>query len=82
LLGAWGGRDSWVLAKKKLIMGGVQALSKHMDVDKLAFTGSTAVGQRVMANAAMSNLKRVTMELGGKSPAIIFDDADVAQVRL
>lgn len=40
-------------------------LSKHMDVDKISFTGSTAIGQRVMANSAMSNMKRVTMELGG-----------------
>jgi aldehyde dehydrogenase (NAD+) len=41
------------------------ALSKHMDVRKIAFTGSTAVGRKVLAAAAESNLKRVTLELGG-----------------
>jgi aldehyde dehydrogenase (NAD+) len=45
-----------------------------MDVDKIAFTGSGPVGRRIMASAANSNLKRVTLELGGKSPNIIFDD--------
>jgi aldehyde dehydrogenase (NAD+) len=53
------------------------AIAEHMDVDKVAFTGSTEVGQQVMKAAAMSNLKRVTLELGGKSPNIIFADADV-----
>ena len=48
-----------------------------MRVRKIAFTGSTAVGRRVMELAARTNLKRVTLELGGKSPAIVFDDADV-----
>jgi len=48
-----------------------------MDVDKVAFTGSTEVGQIVSEMAAKSNLKRVTMELGGKSPNIIFADADL-----
>jgi aldehyde dehydrogenase (NAD+) len=48
-----------------------------MDVDKVAFTGSTEVGQQIMKTAAMTNLKRVTLELGGKSPNIIFADADV-----
>ncbi|GJE90598.1 aldehyde dehydrogenase [Phanerochaete sordida] len=54
-----------------------EALSAHMRVRKIAFTGSTAVGRRIMELAARSNLKRVTLELGGKSPAIVFDDADV-----
>merc|ERR1712096_368948 len=49
-----------------------------MDVDKVAFTGSSAVGQIVSAAAAKSNLKRVTVESGGKSPLIIFPDADMA----
>jgi aldehyde dehydrogenase (NAD+) len=53
------------------------ALARHMDVDKIAFTGSTAVGHQVMKMAAESNLKRVTLELGGKSPIIVLDDADI-----
>ncbi|XP_042484964.1 aldehyde dehydrogenase family 2 member C4-like, partial [Macadamia integrifolia] len=53
------------------------AISSHMDVDKVSFTGSTEVGRLVMQAAAKSNLKSVTLELGGKSPLIIFDDADV-----
>ncbi|KAL9540691.1 hypothetical protein MBANPS3_009539 [Mucor bainieri] len=55
------------------------ALSRHMKVSKIAFTGSTAVGRRIMQAAAESNLKKVTLELGGKSPNIIFDDADLDQ---
>ena len=53
------------------------ALSAHMDVDKIAFTGSTVVGRQIMKAAAGSNLKKVTLELGGKSPNIVFDDADI-----
>ncbi|KAH7674519.1 aldehyde dehydrogenase (NAD+) protein [Dioscorea alata] len=53
------------------------ALANHMDVDKLAFTGSTETGKIVLELAARSNLKPVTLELGGKSPMIILDDADV-----
>lgn len=53
------------------------ALAEHMDVDKVAFTGSTEVGRLVMGAAARSNLKPVTLELGGKSPMIICEDADV-----
>ena len=53
------------------------ALSRHMDVDKVAFTGSTEVGHLIMEAAAKSNLKRVTLELGGKSPNIVFADADM-----
>ncbi|PSS22027.1 hypothetical protein M430DRAFT_136846 [Amorphotheca resinae ATCC 22711] len=53
------------------------ALSAHMDVDKVAFTGSTVVGRQIMKAAASSNLKKVTLELGGKSPNIIFNDADI-----
>jgi acyl-CoA reductase-like NAD-dependent aldehyde dehydrogenase len=52
------------------------ALVRHPGVDKIAFTGSTAVGQQVMRQAA-DTLKRVTLELGGKSPNIIFADADL-----
>lgn len=53
------------------------AIAWHMDVDKVAFTGSTAVGRLIMEAAAKSNLKKVTLELGGKSPNIVFNDADV-----
>ena len=53
------------------------AISHHNDIDKVAFTGSTEVGHLIMEAAAKSNLKRVTLELGGKSPNIIFADADM-----
>ena len=55
------------------------AIAKHMDVDKVAFTGSTEVGHLIMEAAAKSNLKRVTLELGGKSPNIVFADADMEE---
>jgi aldehyde dehydrogenase (NAD+) len=54
-----------------------QAISEHMGIDKVAFTGSTLVGRKIMAASAKSNLKNVTLELGGKSPNIVFDDADL-----
>jgi phenylacetaldehyde dehydrogenase len=53
-----------------------QALVDHPGVDKISFTGSTAVGQRILASAA-GNLKRLSLELGGKSPVFIFPDADL-----
>ncbi|XP_050221983.1 aldehyde dehydrogenase family 2 member B4, mitochondrial-like [Mercurialis annua] len=53
------------------------ALASHMDVDKLAFTGSTQTGKIVLELAAKSNLKPVTLELGGKSPFIVCEDADI-----
>ncbi len=52
------------------------ALASHMDVDKIAFTGSTVTG-RAIVDASTSNLKRVSLELGGKSPAIVMKDADL-----
>ncbi len=52
------------------------ALASHNDVDKVAFTGSTEVGKMIV-NAATGNLKKVTLELGGKSPNVIFKDADL-----
>jgi phenylacetaldehyde dehydrogenase len=52
------------------------ALAAHPDVDKVAFTGSTEVGKLIL-HAAAGNLKKVSLELGGKSPNIILDDADV-----
>jgi len=53
------------------------AIANHPDIDKVAFTGSTEVG-KIIQNAAAGNLKRVTLELGGKSPNIILKDADLA----
>ncbi len=53
------------------------ALSSHLDVDKIAFTGETGTGKIVMTAAANSNLKRVSLELGGKSPNLVFADADL-----
>jgi aldehyde dehydrogenase (NAD+) len=55
-----------------------KSLATHGDVDKVAFTGSTEVGKMIMSYAA-DNLKRVTLELGGKSPNIVFPDADFTQ---
>lgn len=52
------------------------AMSTHPDIDKIAFTGSTVVGKNILQSAA-GNLKKVTLELGGKSPNIIFEDADL-----
>jgi phenylacetaldehyde dehydrogenase len=51
------------------------ALAAHPDVDKVAFTGSTEVGKLIVAAAGATNLKKLTLELGGKSPNIVFDDA-------
>ncbi|KAK4686290.1 aldehyde dehydrogenase (NAD+), partial [Tremellales sp. Uapishka_1] len=55
------------------------ALSSHPNIDKVAFTGSTLVGRKVMEEAAKSNIKNVTLELGGKGSNIIFDDCDLSQ---
>ncbi|GAA5891054.1 hypothetical protein JCM5296_007363 [Sporobolomyces johnsonii] len=55
------------------------AIASHMDIDKVAFTGSVPTGRRIMEAAAKSNLKKVTLELGGKSPSIIFPSADLEQ---
>ncbi|KAG2718517.1 hypothetical protein I3843_03G216300 [Carya illinoinensis] len=53
------------------------SISSHMDIDGVSFTGSTKIGREIMQAAAKSNLKVVSLELGGKSPLVIFDDADV-----
>src|ERR1700753_4400380 len=53
------------------------AIGMHMKIRKISFTGSVATGRKVLRMAADSNLKSGSLELGGKSPAIIFDDADV-----
>uniref|UniRef100_A0A8C7Y5T2 10-formyltetrahydrofolate dehydrogenase n=1 Tax=Oryzias sinensis TaxID=183150 RepID=A0A8C7Y5T2_9TELE len=54
-----------------------QRLSDHPDVRKLGFTGSTEIGKQIMKSCAVSNLKKVSLELGGKSPLIIFADCDM-----
>ncbi|KAF6841072.1 putative aldehyde dehydrogenase [Colletotrichum musicola] len=54
------------------------ALVSHMDVDKIAFTGSTATGRQIMKGASV-NLKNITLETGGKSPLVVFKDADLDQ---
>ncbi|PJG57750.1 betaine-aldehyde dehydrogenase [Aeromonas cavernicola] len=54
-----------------------QWLTEHPLIEKISFTGGTTTGKKVMASASSSSLKEVTMELGGKSPLIIFDDADL-----
>jgi phenylacetaldehyde dehydrogenase len=65
-----------------LLLGGGssvgQLLAEHPGVDKVSFTGSTEVGRRVI-DAAKGNLKKVSLELGGKSPVIVFEDADLEQ---
>ncbi|MFL0179897.1 MULTISPECIES: aldehyde dehydrogenase family protein [unclassified Mycobacterium] len=53
------------------------AITAHPDVDKVAFTGSTEVGREIVRSSAASNLNKITLELGGKSPVMIFDDADL-----
>jgi aldehyde dehydrogenase (NAD+) len=60
-----------------LVLGGSEVgelLTKHPGIDKISFTGSTNVGKRIVQNAGESNLKQVSLELGGKSPNIIFED--------
>jgi gamma-glutamyl-gamma-aminobutyraldehyde dehydrogenase len=52
-----------------------QAIARHMDVDMVAFTGSTEVGRELLKYSAESNLKRVILELGGKSPQVVLEDA-------
>lgn len=54
-----------------------EMLTRHADIDKITFTGEAGTGKKVTAAAAGSTLKEVTMELGGKSPLIVFDDADL-----
>ena len=54
------------------------AIASHLDIDKIAFTGSTATGRQIMKTASV-NMKNITLETGGKSPLLVFDDADVEQ---
>lgn len=56
-----------------------QAMAVHDGIDKIAFTGSTLVGRKITKASADTNLKTVSLELGGKSPNIILDDADLDQ---
>jgi acyl-CoA reductase-like NAD-dependent aldehyde dehydrogenase len=75
----------WPRGMLNVIQGGPETgsrLCRHMGVDKIGFTGSTMVGRSVMAAAAESNLKKVSLELGGKSPNIIFEDADWRRVKV
>ncbi|KAJ8086514.1 hypothetical protein PM082_005337 [Marasmius tenuissimus] len=58
---------------------GGAAIASHLDVDKVAFTGSTLTGRKIMEAAAKSNLKKVSLELGGKSPQLIFESAELDQ---
>ncbi len=53
-----------------------EALGRHADIQALSFTGSTEVGRQVLAYSAESNLKKVTLELGGKNPAVVLEDND------
>ncbi|MDP7042115.1 MAG: aldehyde dehydrogenase family protein, partial [Gammaproteobacteria bacterium] len=57
------------------------ALAEHPDVAKISFTGSTEVGQRIV-QSCLGNLKKVTLELGGKSPVVVFPDADLEAVKV
>ncbi|KAF9240325.1 hypothetical protein DTO006G1_8239 [Penicillium roqueforti] len=59
-----------------------QALSEHMDVRKIAFTGSALAGRKILQAASRTNLKKVSLELGGKGPSIVFDDCDIANALL
>lgn len=63
-----------------IVVGGGLAgsiMASHMDIAKISFTGSTFTGKKIQQAATNSNLKRVTLELGGKSPALVFADADI-----
>ena len=54
------------------------AIASHLDIDKVAFTGSTLTGKQIMKTASV-NMKNITLETGGKSPLLVFDDADLEQ---
>jgi gamma-glutamyl-gamma-aminobutyraldehyde dehydrogenase len=53
-----------------------EPIGRHMDIDAVSFTGSTETGRRFLRYAAESNLKEVTLEMGGKNPAVVLDDAE------
>jgi len=56
-----------------------EAISRHPRIDKVSFTGSVLTGKKIMQAAGATNLKKVTLELGGKSANIVFNDADLEQ---
>mmetsp|Transcript_29749 Transcript_29749/g.25454 ORF Transcript_29749/g.25454 Transcript_29749/m.25454 type:complete len:111 (-) Transcript_29749:316-648(-) len=56
-----------------------EMIARHMDINKVAFTGSSVTGPKILKASAESNMKKVTLELGGKSPMIVCDDADLDQ---
>lgn len=56
-----------------------ESMTTHPDIDKISFTGSTETGKKVMLASAQSNLKKISLELGGKSSNVVFDDADFDQ---
>jgi aldehyde dehydrogenase (NAD+) len=55
------------------------AISHHPRINKISFTGSELTGRKILMASAQSNLKDVTLELGGKGPTIVFEDADIDQ---
>jgi aldehyde dehydrogenase (NAD+) len=59
-----------------------QALSDHMEVRKVAFTGSAVAGRKILQAASRTNLKKVSSELGGKGPSIVFDDCNLENALL
>ncbi|KAJ3338198.1 aldehyde dehydrogenase (NAD(P)(+)) ald5 [Gonapodya sp. JEL0774] len=61
----------------QVVSGAGQAIVEHPEIAKIAFTGSGRTGRRILETAAKTNLKKVSLELGGKSPALVFDDADL-----
>jgi acyl-CoA reductase-like NAD-dependent aldehyde dehydrogenase len=64
----------------QVLLGGGEVgalLASHMRIRKISFTGSIPTGKKVQVAAAQSNLKRVTLELGGKSPAVVFSDCNL-----
>jgi aldehyde dehydrogenase (NAD+) len=58
------------------------ALAEHMEIRKLAFIGSVATGKKIKEMGARSNMKNVSCELGGKSPLVVFEDADIAKAAM
>lgn len=62
--------------------GAGQSLSEHMEVRKISFTGSSVAGRKILQTAAKTNLKKVSLELGGKGPSIVFDDCDLENALL
>lgn len=64
-----------VITGKGSVIG--DAITNHPGIDKVAFTGSTEVGKHIAHNCVGSNLKKVSLELGGKSPVLVFPDADI-----